>query len=470
LPKPADKPHAGGYGIYYHYDYVGGPRNYKWINTNQIERTWEQMHLAHEYGADRIWIVNVGDIKPMEFPIQFFLDYAWNPKKWNAGNLPFYYEQWAGKQFGQKYAKDIADIVAKYSKYNSRIKPELLSPNTYSLANYNEAERVVADYNNLLTRAESINKLLPAEYKDAYYQLVLHPVQASANLNELYVTVAKNRLYAKQNDPRANALADKAKQLYIKDSLITNYYNDTLANGKWRHMMDQTHIGYTYWQQPEKNVMPQVANINTSASAVTNTGTANIASATSLTASNKAKSTLIKNNKANAFYERDGYVSIEAEHFTRAVNTPAIRWQVIPNLGKTLSAVTPFPVTAASQTAGGNSARLEYEVTLKAESTVKVHTYLSPTLPFHNEGLRYAISIDDETPQVVDMHAGHTEGLWNKWVADNIIIKVTEHKITKPGTHTIKFWMVDPGVVLQKIVVDAGGLKPSYLGPEETKF
>jgi hypothetical protein len=152
------------------------------------------MHLAHEYGADRIWIVNVGDIKPMEFPIQFFLDYAWNPKKWNAGNLPFYYEQWAGKQFGQKYAKDIADIVAKYSKYNSRIKPELLSPNTYSLANYNEAERVVADYNNLLTRAESINKLLPAEYKDAYYQLVLHPVQASANLNELYVTVAKNRL------------------------------------------------------------------------------------------------------------------------------------------------------------------------------------------------------------------------------------------------------------------------------------
>jgi hypothetical protein len=100
---------------------------------------------------------------------------------------------------------------------------------------------------------------------------------------------------------------------------------DTLANGKWRHMMDQTHIGYTYWQQPEKNVMPQVANINTSASAVTNTGTANIASATSLTASNKAKSTLIKNNKANAFYERDGYVSIEAEHFTRAVSTPAIK-------------------------------------------------------------------------------------------------------------------------------------------------
>ncbi len=78
LPKLGDV-RRGGYGMYYHYDYVGGPRNYKWINTNQIERTWEQMHLAYEYGVDRMWIVNVGDLKPMEYPISFFMDYAWNP-------------------------------------------------------------------------------------------------------------------------------------------------------------------------------------------------------------------------------------------------------------------------------------------------------------------------------------------------------------------------------------------------------
>ena len=132
LPKLTDKPRAGGYGIYYHFDYVGGPRNYKWINTNQIERTWEQMHLAYEYGVDKVWIVNVGDLKPMEFPISFFLDYAWKPDAITADKLPSYYVRWATKQFGNTYSKDIADILAKYTKYNSRRKAELLSPETYS--------------------------------------------------------------------------------------------------------------------------------------------------------------------------------------------------------------------------------------------------------------------------------------------------------------------------------------------------
>ena len=111
LPKLTDIPRSGGYGIYYHFDYVGGPRNYKWINTNNIARVWEQMHLAYEYGVDKIWIVNVGDLKPMEFPINFFLDYAWNPKKWNEDNLRDYYTQWAAEQFGNKYAREIGEII-----------------------------------------------------------------------------------------------------------------------------------------------------------------------------------------------------------------------------------------------------------------------------------------------------------------------------------------------------------------------
>ena len=156
IPPRGEKPRKGGYGIYYHFDYVGGPRNYKWLNTNQIERVWEQMHLAYEYGADRIWIVNVGDIKPMEFPIDFFLDYAWNPEKYPAESLFEYYRSWAEEQFGKEYSDEIADIISKYTKYNSRRKPELLSPETYSLINYREAETVVLDYNQLLEKANKI--------------------------------------------------------------------------------------------------------------------------------------------------------------------------------------------------------------------------------------------------------------------------------------------------------------------------
>ena len=132
LPKITDAPRKGGYGIYYHFDYVGGPRNYKWLNTNPIPRVWEQMHLAYEYNVKDIWIVNVGDIKPMEFPIRFFLDYAWNPDKIGAADLQKYTEQWAAAQFGAKYANEIADMIAKYAKYNGRRKPELLDANTYS--------------------------------------------------------------------------------------------------------------------------------------------------------------------------------------------------------------------------------------------------------------------------------------------------------------------------------------------------
>ena len=258
LPKLDEQPRAGGYGIYYHFDYVGGPRNYKWINTNQIERTWEQMHLAYEYGANRIWIVNVGDIKPMEFPTTFFLDYAWNVKRWNEDNLQTYTGHWVAEHFGKEHAHAIADILSTYTRYNARRKPELLSPDTYSLTNYHEAERIAKEYAVLAEQAEQINKLLPVEYRDAYFQLVLYPVKASANLNDLYVTAARNHLYATQGRAATNDLAEKARLLFEEDALLSHQYNHGIANGKWHHMMDQTHIGYTYWQQPSNDVMPDV--------------------------------------------------------------------------------------------------------------------------------------------------------------------------------------------------------------------
>src|SRR5512138_3806050 len=97
LPTLTDAKRTGGYGIYYHFDYVGGPRNYKWVNTNNIARGWEQMHLAYEHGVDKIWIVNGGDLKPMELPISFFLDYAWDASRWNQNNIKDYYSQWAAQ-------------------------------------------------------------------------------------------------------------------------------------------------------------------------------------------------------------------------------------------------------------------------------------------------------------------------------------------------------------------------------------
>jgi hypothetical protein len=447
LPKLGDQPRKGGYGIYYHFDYVGGPRNYKWLNTNPLPRIREQMHLAHEYGANQIWVVNVGDLKPMELPISFFLDYAWNPDALPADGVASYTERWASQQFGPKYAADIADILAKYAKYNARRKPELLDATTYSLAT-GEWARVVAEYNALATRAEAINQKLPAAARDAYFELVLHPVLACANLNELYYTVAQNREAAKTNQPNTNELAAKAQALYAKDAEIKQRYH-ALAGGKWNHMMDQTHIGYTYWQQPEADKLPEVVTLP--------------AGATAQAAAPKASAD-----------DKPNYVSLDADHYALAVNAGPITWQRLPDLGRTAGAVTAMPVTAApTATPGGASPHLEYRITLAQAGPVTVQAYLAPTLDFTNTtGLRYAVSLDDEVPQLINLHTGlnpdNGNRPWERAVAENIILKTSQHHVAAAGPHVLKFWRVDAGVVLEKLVVSQGAVPASYLGPPET--
>lgn len=261
LPRPGeDRP--GGYGVYYHFDYVGGPRNYKWINTSQNERTWEQMNLAWEYGAHELWVVNVGDLKPMEFPIDFFLDMAWDPEAMTLERLGSYSTEWAGEQFPEEFAGNIAHLLDGYTKINSRRKPELLDWETYSLENYDEFERVVADYNALAADAELVRSYLPAAYDAAFVQLVWYPIMASANLNELYYTTALNHLYSSQGRAETNALADKVAELFQRDEELRVVYEEEIADGKWTQMMAQTHIGYTYWQQPEEQAMPAVFRID----------------------------------------------------------------------------------------------------------------------------------------------------------------------------------------------------------------
>ena len=553
LPELDSKPRKGGYGIYYHYDYVGGPRNYKWINTNQIERVWEQMDLAYQYGVDKIWIVNVGDIKPMEFPIEFFLDMAWNPEKVNAGNLNQYYVNWAKENFDDQYTNDIAEILKLYTKYNSRRKPELLDAKTYSITNYNEAERVVADYQKLVEKANSINEKLKPEYKDAFYQLVLFPVLASSNLNELYVEAAKNQLYASQGRASANVYAEKVKELFKKDSLLTNYYHTQLANGKWNHMMSQTHIGYDNWQQPDKNVIPKtklvfydtaenpgimvegsdkiydsnntktivlpdfsslenkssyinlcnrgvksfqlkienknnwilfsftkgtihaeqkiIVNIDWKKAPKGITKTQFAISAGDKKYKVELNTSNIDLSKIQGFVENNGYISIEARNYSKAVNTDLVKWTTIPNIGRTESGVTLKPSNIKSIEISEQSPRLEYDVHFFSKGNVKVHAYFSPSINFTiRDGLKYGIAFDSEKPQTINFNQDNSEKNWAESVANNIKIITSSHKIENSGNHVLKFYGIDPALVLQKIVIetDGGKILKSYLGPPES--
>ncbi len=258
LPEPG-KARPGGYGVYYHFDYVGGPRNYKWINTNQIERTWEQMKLAADYGADRLWIVNVGDLKPMELPIEFFLDMAWDPAAMSVEAMDHYAANWAKAQFGPAQAEEIGALLEGYTRLNARRKPELLTPDTFSLVHEREAERVVAEWDDLEARVLKVRAALPASDHDAFFQLVQHPIQAGANLTRLYVAAGRNRLYAEQGRASAKAWGDQAGVLFARDAELARQYHEDVAGGKWRGMMSQVHIGYTSWNDPPKNIPPQIS-------------------------------------------------------------------------------------------------------------------------------------------------------------------------------------------------------------------
>ena len=553
LPTPEERKRSGGAGIYYHFDYVGGPRSYKWLNTIPITKVWEQMNLAYRYDANRIWIVNVGDLKPMEFPIEFFLSLAWNPARWPKDKISEFTKLWATREFGPKYAADIADIVSKYTKYNGRRKPELLEPDTYSLVNYQEADRVAADWKAITDKAEHIYALLPEESRDAFFQLVLYPTKASAQVAQLYIATGKNQLYVSQNRASANVVSQQATALFQADAALASDYNHKLDHGKWDHMMDQTHIGYTSWRDPPENVMPKVTEIEVPAEAqmgVTVEGTASAWPGAAgdpelpkfdvfnrqhrfIDVFNRGRApfpfsatagvpwiTLTNNHgivskeqrvlvgidwqkvpkgsgdgevkikgagqefsvKVKAFnpptpakavlkgfVEAEGYVSMEAEHYTHKVDTANVRWEKVADYGRTLSSMTIAPVTADSVKPPQNSPCLEYQMYLFDPGTVEVGAIVAPTLNFvPGRGLRYAISFDDQPPQVVDILAQNSLKDWEESVKDSVRISKSRHTLDKPGYHTLKFWMVDPGVALQKLVVDLGGVKPSYLGPPES--
>ena len=459
LPGLDEQPRKGGYGIYYHFDYVGGPRNYKWLNTNNIARTWEQLHLAWEYNARQIWIVNVGDIKPMELPISFFLDHAWSPTKFTATNIHDYHTNWAAQQFGKAHATKIGWLLNKYTQYNARRKPELLDANTYEL--YSEWPGIVDSYNLLLTKAESIRKQLPAACQDAFFQLVLHPIKACANLNEMYYQVALNKAAYSNRSAGANDFANKARLLFINDSLITAAYHQ-LNHGKWNHMMDQTHIGYTYWQQPPANKMPAVSYIpNDSIEKEPLYDTA---------LAPNARRMIPKNTSGNVFFEVNNYVSMQAAHYSKQVGSASIQWQIIRDIGRDGDGITAFPVTHKTRRLSLNSPHLEYEVYTYSKDSVALHLYFSPTLNFHNKekGLQFAVSIDHESPQIFSLNAESSNKVWEQWVANNIIVKKSVHILAKPGKHVIKYWLTDAGIVLQKIILSAGELPNTFLGQQET--
>jgi hypothetical protein len=381
----------------------------------------------------------------MEYPIDLFLEMAWDPARFNAGNVYDHTVRFASQQFGEKYGPEAARLINRYTYFNHRRTPELLDQNTYSLENYNEWERVTKEYTDLATDALKLYYLIPAEARDAFDQLELWPIQACANLYEMYHAAAMNRKLAGENDPAANGWADRVEELYARDSVLTHHYNHVMSGGKWNHFADQKHIGYRSWQEPRVQTMPAVTRVAPAPSS------------------------------ANVFVEKEGYVSIESNHYARAVAGGGAEFIHVPFIGRTEGGMTTSPA-AVTLPDDPSAVWLEYEVELSggdgaAPREAELVMLWSPTLNFNgNRGLRYAVSIDGGPEQTVNIN-GHYRGELGRWQGEAIIRTSTRHSFAATGgsgRHTIRVRFLDSGLVLQKLMLDTGGLLPSYLGPPES--
>ncbi|WP_269715470.1 glycosyl hydrolase 115 family protein [Caulobacter sp. NIBR2454] len=447
----SDSDRAGGYGVYYHFDYVGAPRNYKWLNTVQNEKTWQQMDLAYAKGARALWIVNVGDIKPMEFPLSFFMKQAWNPEAMTPEALARYPQDWARDAFGPAQAARIGDILTRYGQLAARRKPELINAGSFPLGPDGDAMDggefgiMIDEWRALKADVAKAKAAITPAQSDAFFQLVEHPVAALSNLYELYYAVAWNQRLAPKSDPRADAFADQAEAAFARDQQIAGAYH-ALGGGKWDGMMLQTHIGYTNWQQPPANVMPKVQRVGGAAKPIV-----------------FAKPTPVS---------APGVAAIEAPRFTRAVGGQGLEWTVIPHLGRTLGSVVALPQGRAPTTQA-DGVRLEYETSVAQAGDLTVELYLSPTLDVTGKtSLRLGVSIDDGPMQVLtdrllpaptDTRTQEQRD-WNKAVEDNARVVRASFPGVAAGKHVVKVWRLDDNVVLQKLVIGTGGFPASYLG------
>ena len=443
LPSPEERKHKGGFGMYYHVDYVGAPRNSKWLNVTPIQHIWDQLSLTYQYGVDKLWVLNVGDLKPMEYPITFFMDFAWNPKRYDASNLLEHPRKFCAQQFGESQADEAARILNLYSQYAGRVTAEMLDASTYNIET-GEFKQVCDEFVRLEAEALRQYLSLPENARDAYRQLLLFPIQALANVYDMYYAQAMNhKLYAEGN-PEANVWADRVEQCFERDSILCRGYNKEIAGGKWDGMMIQKHIGYTEWNDSfPKDTCPKVMRIENAEDKV----------------------------GGYVFKPSAGYVAMDAEHYYSVENPQEAQWTLIPYMGRTRSGISLQPYSA--NVAGGS---VTYRFDLpEGVDEVEVRVITASTLAFQRrEGHRYTVGLEGKEPVEVNFNGELNEEPENVYrimyptVARRVIEKTVKLKIDKAGTQSLVISPLDPGVVLQKIVVDFGGYQPSYLFGKES--
>lgn len=586
LPDLKEQQRSGGSGIYYHFQWLNGATTaYTWTCTTPLALTWSEMKKAYDYGAKKLWVVNVGDIKPAEINIEYFMQMAWDISVWDHQNSSQFVTQWANREFGSEHATAISDIMRKHYELGYARRPESmvlwngrenkLNWEWFSPDNYDDEAQIRLDsYQAIISQVDEIYESLPAESKDAFFETVVYNVKGTALQNIKVLNAQKSIAYGEQKRSSAAIYAAKAQEAENEINRMIYHYNrelvtvgnkwDRMASlpgpwgGQWRQWdmpplsfysgdgepamqaaaeggdtanlpgfsvynrdrgfidLYNTGTGVIYWSSnvsdewitlsetsgvisDEKRIWASIdwkkapkgmaekgkITFRWTSSAENEWSDWDQLSDKQRDAFRKGDLTFIGPGKSiefslsifnppfpapgevKGFVESNGYISIEAEHFSRKISGKEAAWTVIEGLGRTGSSVTVLPPTVASISAVdeiiANSPRLEFDLYTFTTGKAFLQLNCVPSYPINSGyGLRVAVALDDNKPQLVAYRKG------NRSEMENLMTLQTELYIDKAGEHTLKIWMVDPGVVIDKLILNTGGVKKSYLGPPES--
>jgi hypothetical protein len=420
-----ERQRAGGFGVYYHLSYLGAPLSYLWLCTTPPALIWEEMTRAHEHGADPIWIANVGDLKPAEIGTEFFLQLAWDVKRRGPNVQKEFLTRWAAREFGAEHAPEIATILDGYYGLNFQRKPEHLQwwlpkepPRPSPLTDGEIATRL-ASFLALRKRVEDLGSRLPAEKRDAFFELVAYPVIGSALANARY-------FHGEHGETDAATAADAELQQ------LNQVFNEKLAGGKWRGVMSLEPAD-DQWKSMRiaRWTPPQVTRPLT----------------------------------LDPFVVIDGSFCLQAGAFAaNLAGQNRGQWTIVPGLGRTGMALTVLPSDVPPVHNPADAPRLEFRIAFPREGNVTIKFLLLPTHPLSGNELRLAVGLDDAPPEIASVAVNDGGPEWAQGVLNAVRVASVQLRLSAPGTHVLRVYGIDAGVALDRVVVDYGGLASSYLG------
>jgi hypothetical protein len=491
LPNAAEQARSGGSGVYYHVSYWGAPHDHLWLSTMPPALLEEELTKAYDHNARKYWILNVGDLKPAEIDIDYFMQLATDEPRMAAMSQHDFLTQWSAEQFpgapsvtasSSRVGSQIADLLTHYYALNFIRKPEFMGFNGYNdginrtafnpLAwpangepDQNHAR--AAAWSHLRDSEQAIAKSLPPQYASAFFELIGYPIEASAAQNEKFLAADLTYLDAAQLNPEARAAeTERARNAYNEIQSLTARYN-SLENGKWDGIMSAAP------RQRHVFEMPRTATDADTTRPLPPTW-----------AADNAPIVQHPTPPPPGFHEEHGAVSINAAHFTRKFDGAPAHWNILADLGISGDSViygAPGLLANASPSTPTDAPWLDYDFTTRTDADATLTLHLLPTFPVDSDHhLRYAVSLDSAAPIELDLSApavprkslgagdGPSDSGWSDNVLRNSAVTTIPLGPLASGKHTLRLLYRDPGVVFEHLVIAFPSAPPAYPVPPET--